>query len=106
MPIKIGSREIGDDHPCFITFEAGPAHDGLESANRIVKLATGEGLCLKRFSTSPGFPTFRVLCLSVSNLKGPALPPSRFPLTPYPLAPSLHDFGLKFAKVFPKQLSR
>jgi N,N'-diacetyllegionaminate synthase len=38
MTIQINNREIGDNHPCFITFEAGPTHDGLESAKRLVKL--------------------------------------------------------------------
>ncbi len=43
MSITIGNREIGDNHPCFITFEAGPTHDGLESAKRLVKLARDAG---------------------------------------------------------------
>ena len=28
-------RPIGDGHPCFITFEAGPTHDGLETAKAL-----------------------------------------------------------------------
>lgn len=43
MTIKIGNREIGDGQPCFITFEAGPTHDGLESAKKLVKLAAEAG---------------------------------------------------------------
>src|SRR5687768_567581 len=36
-------RPIGDGHPCFITFEAGPTHDGLESAIRLAELAAEAG---------------------------------------------------------------
>jgi len=43
MTIKIGNREIGDGHPCFITFEAGPTHDGIQSAKRLVSLAAEAG---------------------------------------------------------------
>ena len=43
MSITIGNRQIGANHPCFITFEAGPTHDGLESAKRLVKLAAEAG---------------------------------------------------------------
>lgn len=43
MAIKIGNRDIGDGHPCFITFEAGPTHDGLQSAKRLVSLAAEAG---------------------------------------------------------------
>lgn len=34
--VTFGSRKLGDDQPCFITFEAGPTHDGLDSAKRLV----------------------------------------------------------------------
>ena len=51
MTIKIGNREIGDGHPCFITFEAGPTHDGLESAKRLVKLAADTGADAVKFQT-------------------------------------------------------
>lgn len=40
---SIGGKPIGDGHPCFITFEAGPTHHGLESAKRLVKLAADAG---------------------------------------------------------------
>lgn len=36
-------RPIGDGHPCFITFEAGPTHAGLESAKQLAKLAADAG---------------------------------------------------------------
>jgi N,N'-diacetyllegionaminate synthase len=39
----IGKRQIGDDHPCFITFEAGPTHDGVNSAKRLIKYASDAG---------------------------------------------------------------
>jgi len=41
--VKLGRRKIGDHQPCFITFEAGPTHDGLESAKRLVILAAEAG---------------------------------------------------------------
>lgn len=37
--IHIGNKIISNDSPCFITFEAGPTHCGLESAKRLVKYA-------------------------------------------------------------------
>jgi len=46
MSITIGNHEIGDNHPCFTTFEAGFTHDGLESAYRLVNLVADSGLCL------------------------------------------------------------
>ncbi|WP_321417469.1 N-acetylneuraminate synthase family protein [uncultured Desulfobacter sp.] len=49
MAISIGNREIGDGQPCFITFEAGPTHDGLESAKRLVKLAAEAGADAVKF---------------------------------------------------------
>jgi len=41
--VKIGNREVGDGMPTFITFEAGPTHNGLESAKRLVKYAAEAG---------------------------------------------------------------
>ena len=41
--IKIGNKSIGDGHPTFITFEAGPTHQGLESAKELVRLAAEAG---------------------------------------------------------------
>ncbi len=39
----IGSKEIGDDAPCFITFEIGPTHSGVDSAKRLIKYAAEAG---------------------------------------------------------------
>ena len=41
--VNFGKRKVGDGQPCFITFEAGPTHDGLESAKRLVSLAAEAG---------------------------------------------------------------
>lgn len=41
--IEINGRKIGDGHPCYITFEAGPTHDGVESAIELVKIAAKSG---------------------------------------------------------------
>ena len=41
--IKIGKRTIGDGNPCFITFEAGPIHNGVESAKKLIDLAAKAG---------------------------------------------------------------
>jgi len=37
--VQFGTRLIGDGQPCFITYEAGPTHSGLESAMKLVGLA-------------------------------------------------------------------
>ena len=34
--VQFGTQQVGEGHPCFITLEAGPTHDGLESAKRLV----------------------------------------------------------------------
>lgn len=47
--VKIGNKVIGDGYPCFITFEAGPTHSGLESAKRLVKLAADSGADAVKF---------------------------------------------------------
>ena len=41
--VTFGDRCVGDKFPCFITFEAGPTHNGLESAKRLVSLAADAG---------------------------------------------------------------
>lgn len=41
--IKINDGYVGDGEPCFITFEAGPTHQGLESAKRLAKYAKEAG---------------------------------------------------------------
>jgi sialic acid synthase SpsE len=40
---QINGVAIGDGHPCFITFEAGPTHQGLESAKRLARYAKDAG---------------------------------------------------------------
>lgn len=47
--VKFGNRIVGEDHPCFITFEAGPTHNGLESAKRLVKYAAEAGADAVKF---------------------------------------------------------
>ncbi len=37
--VGFGPRRVGDGNPCFITFEAGPTHTGLESAMELATLA-------------------------------------------------------------------
>jgi len=37
--VGFGPRRVGDGNPCFITFEAGPTHSGLESAMELATLA-------------------------------------------------------------------
>jgi N,N'-diacetyllegionaminate synthase len=41
--VRIGAREIGDGVPVFIVFEAGPTHDGVESAKALVMHAARSG---------------------------------------------------------------
>jgi sialic acid synthase SpsE len=45
----IGTREIGEGRPCFIVFEAGPTHNGLESAKHLVELAAEAGADAVKF---------------------------------------------------------
>jgi N,N'-diacetyllegionaminate synthase len=47
--VRIGTRDVGDGLPCFITYEAGPTHDGLESAKHLVKLAAESGADAVKF---------------------------------------------------------
>lgn len=39
----LAGNKIGPDHPCFVTFEAGPTHQGLESAKRLARFAKDAG---------------------------------------------------------------
>jgi len=48
-PIEIGNRVVGDGHPCFITFEAGPTHAGLESAKALARHAAKAGANAVKF---------------------------------------------------------
>ena len=41
--VKIGNKKIGDGNPCFITFEAGPTHDGVGSAKLLATAANYHG---------------------------------------------------------------
>lgn len=41
--VLFGERKLGDGQPCFITFEAGATHDGIESAMTLVRLAAEAG---------------------------------------------------------------
>ena len=43
MSFKIGSRSIGEGYPCFVVYEAGPTHDGLETAKSLVTAAADAG---------------------------------------------------------------
>ncbi len=47
--VSFGDRTIGDGHPCFIVFEAGPTHDGLDTAKKLVKLAAEAGADAVKF---------------------------------------------------------
>lgn len=41
--VQFGKRRVGDGQPCFITYEAGPTHSGLESALRLATLSAEAG---------------------------------------------------------------
>ncbi len=43
MEINLNGRKIGNKNPCFITFEAGPTHQGLESAKRLALITKNAG---------------------------------------------------------------
>jgi N,N'-diacetyllegionaminate synthase len=49
MAFRIGSRLIGDGQPCFVTYEAGPTHDGLNTARQLVKAAAEAGADAVKF---------------------------------------------------------
>lgn len=49
MSVRFGDVELGDGHPVFITYEAGPTHNGVESAKRLVKLAAEAGASAVKF---------------------------------------------------------
>lgn len=49
MTVHFGKRVVGDGHPCFITYEAGPTHDSLDSAKQLVKLAAEAGADAVKF---------------------------------------------------------
>ncbi len=41
--VKIGAREVGDGQPVFVVFEAGPTHDGIETAKLLAGHAAKAG---------------------------------------------------------------
>lgn len=43
MSLSLAGKILGDGSPCFITFEAGPTHDGLATALKLVELAGAAG---------------------------------------------------------------
>src|SRR3954471_10864393 len=47
--VMFGKRAVGDGAPCFITYEAGPTHNGLESAKQLVTLAAQAGADAVKF---------------------------------------------------------
>jgi len=47
--VKINQTNIGDGYPCYITFEIGPTHDGLESAKRLIQHASNSGANAVKF---------------------------------------------------------
>ena len=47
--VKIGNRDIDDSNPVFITFEAGPTHDGIDSAKELVRHASRAGADAVKF---------------------------------------------------------
>jgi sialic acid synthase SpsE len=47
--VTLGDRKIGDGEPCFIVFEAGSTHDGLDAAKRLVSLAADAGADAVKF---------------------------------------------------------
>tara|TARA_Y100000768_G_scaffold302319_1_gene236190 strand:- start:27533 stop:28600 length:1068 start_codon:yes stop_codon:yes gene_type:complete len=50
--VKINNTTIGDGYPCYITFEIGPTHDGLDSAKRLIKHAADAGANAVKFQIS------------------------------------------------------
>lgn len=47
--VKFGNRRVGDGAPVFVTFEAGPTHDGLETAKQLVTIAAEAGADAVKF---------------------------------------------------------
>jgi N,N'-diacetyllegionaminate synthase len=47
--VKFGTREVGDGAPVFVVFEAGPTHDGLDSAKALVTHAARAGAHAVKF---------------------------------------------------------
>ncbi len=49
MPVSIGGKVLGAGQPVFIVFEAGPTHDGLEAACRLIDVAADAGADAVKF---------------------------------------------------------
>ena len=47
--VSFGKRKLGDSMPCFITFEAGATHNGVESAKTLIRLAAKAGADAVKF---------------------------------------------------------
>ena len=47
--IRLGNRTVGDGQPTYVTFEAGPTHDGLDSAIELVHHAARAGADAVKF---------------------------------------------------------
>jgi N,N'-diacetyllegionaminate synthase len=53
--VKIGTREVGDGAPVFVVFEAGPTHNGIDSAKALVSHAARAGADAIKFQiVDPG----------------------------------------------------
>jgi len=47
--MEINNKKIGPGHPCFITFEIGATHNGVESAKNLIKIASESGADAVKF---------------------------------------------------------
>jgi N,N'-diacetyllegionaminate synthase len=47
--VKINKTNIGNGYPCYITFEIGPTHNGVESAKRLIKHSVKAGANAVKF---------------------------------------------------------
>ena len=47
--ISIGNKKVGDDYPVYIVFEAGPTHDGFDTARKLVDVACKAGADAVKF---------------------------------------------------------
>lgn len=49
--VKIGTKMVGDGHPCYLSLEAGATHDGIETARKLIKAAADGGADGIKFQT-------------------------------------------------------
>ena len=47
--VRLGGREVGEGAPVYVTFEAGPTHNGLASAKRLIDAAARAGADAVKF---------------------------------------------------------